>query len=257
MAFLHNHVVEPIGVCSVSRFCRDNRQRIEIPSHPVVHEYASNYGGVDRKDRDTSDWTTSIRTTRFYLRIFFWLLDATIHLMYNIVISAPWKPEWKKYHSKNKGRSQFQIDLALELGAYAIQRDWDGDLDNEAGKPAWMRQGRLMPCWCGACFFCIKGLTNGIDHKTATKPPPAHQVPVQCTGLRCRIRSACQHCSVCYKIQSQRYTGDLKGQEKFKYIRPSCAMTRNGCPSCNIEVCDFHWAYDFTHNPADYHHGHR
>ena len=80
----HNHVVEPIGGCSVSRYCRDNRRNVDIPSHKVVQEYARSYGGVNRKDHDTSDWTTSIRTKQFYLRIFFWLLDATIDCMYGI-----------------------------------------------------------------------------------------------------------------------------------------------------------------------------
>jgi hypothetical protein len=223
----------------------------------VVEDYAQNYGGVDRKDRDSSDWTTSVRTNRFYLRIFFWLLDATIHLMYNIVIRIDSKPEWKKrYGNKNNGRYLFQLDLALALGAYAIQLDWVGEPGVKAGKPAWMRQGRLIPCGCRECFFCLEGWTNGIDHKTVTKPPPARQVPVPCGGQRCNIRRSGQHCAVCYKIQSELYTGDLKGPEKFKYIRQWCHKTRQGCPSCDIVVCDFHWLYDFTHQPEDYRKGH-
>jgi hypothetical protein len=218
----------------------------------VVEEYAQNYGGVDRKDRDSSDWTTSVRTQRFYLRIFFWLLDATIHLMYNIVIRIPSKPEWEKYGNKNNGRRRFQIDLALALGAYAIKYDWDGDLDNESGKPAWIRHGKYIPCDCGACFFCLKGWTTGIDHKTVTIPPPARQVPVQCTGNRCTIRLFSQHCTVCYKIQSEGYTGELRGRKKYNHLRSLCARTRKGCRICNIPVCNDHWAYDFTHNAADY-----
>jgi hypothetical protein len=58
-----------------------------------VTVWCQNYVGVDRKDRDRSDWTTSVRINRFYLRIFFWLLDATGHLMYNIVIRIASEPE--------------------------------------------------------------------------------------------------------------------------------------------------------------------
>jgi hypothetical protein len=115
-----------------------------------------------------------------------------------------------------------------------------------------MRQGRPMPCGCKACFFCRNGWTNGIDHKAVTQPPPARQVPVRCTGRRSEIRHSPQSCIVCYTIQSQRYTGDLKGQERYNYIRSLCHGTRLGCSTCDIVVCDFHWPYEFTHNRADY-----
>jgi hypothetical protein len=36
-------------------------------------EYAENYAAVDRNDRESSDWTTSMRTNRYYFCIKFWL----------------------------------------------------------------------------------------------------------------------------------------------------------------------------------------
>jgi hypothetical protein len=36
----------------------------EVDSPRVVSSYASTYNGVDRKDRDTSDWTIRNPTTR-------------------------------------------------------------------------------------------------------------------------------------------------------------------------------------------------
>jgi len=257
VAFLHNNIVEPLGDCSVPRYSREARRRVDIPTHKVVEDYADKYGGVDRKDRDTSDWTISVRTNRFYLRIFFWQFDATIHLMYNVAIRIPSKPEWKeRYGNKNNGRRRFQIDLALEIAAYAIQLDWEGDLDNEDGKPAWMRQRRLVPCGCGLCFFCKRGWTNGIDHKTETKPPPAKQVPEQCSLQRMNIRTNPQHCVVCYRHLSDNYNGQLKGTERFSYLRSQCGQSRMGCPTCDTVVCSFHWLCGFTHNKADYGRGH-
>ena len=38
-------------------------------------DYAENYAAVNRNNSDSSDWTTSMRTNRFYFRIKFWLLD--------------------------------------------------------------------------------------------------------------------------------------------------------------------------------------
>ena len=152
---------------------------------------------------------------------------------------------------RNKGRRRFQIDLSLELGAYAIQRDWDGDLDNESGKPAWMRQGRLMPCGCGGCFFCVKGWTNGIDHKTVTKQSPAHQVPAQCSDQRSKIRTACQQCSVCYAIHSAQYTGTLRGRARQSTIIALCSKTRKGCATFNNVVCESHWSHELAHKPVN------
>jgi len=177
--------------------------------------------------------------------------------MYNVAICIPSKPERKEcYGNKNNGRRCFQIDMALEIAAYAIQLDWKGDLDNEAGKPAWMRQCGFVPCGCGHCYFCKKGWTNGIDHKTETKPPPAKQIPEQCSPERKEIRQNCQHCAVCYWSLSDTYNGHLKGAERFSYLRSQCGQSRLGCPTCDIVVCSFHWASGFTHNKAAYGRGH-
>ena len=187
VGIVHNKHVEPFGTHSVKRYSKDSRKREEIPSAKVVSDYGKNYSAVDRIDRDTSDWTVSVQTNRFYLRIEFWLLDTTIHLMYHVAIET--KPEWRdKYGDKNDGRRRFQIDLALALADYAIRHDWEGDLDDENGRPAWMRQQGPVPCDCGECFFCKTGRTNGITHNTVTKPPPRRQVPQECDEERTEIR---------------------------------------------------------------------
>ena len=41
--------------------------------------------GVDRNDRDSADYSTSIRTNRYYLRIFCWGLDRVVHAVYVVV----------------------------------------------------------------------------------------------------------------------------------------------------------------------------
>lgn len=72
MAVEHNQILEPFGRCSVSRCCYGTRCNVDIPSHHDVwykSTYARKYGGVDRKDRDSSDWATSTRTKQFYLRL--------------------------------------------------------------------------------------------------------------------------------------------------------------------------------------------
>ena len=77
------------------------------------------FNGVDRNDRDSRDYSTSIRTNWYYLRIFCWALDRVIHVLYNVVIflvdMEMGEKGWKKYTSKETGRHDFQIDLGVAL----------------------------------------------------------------------------------------------------------------------------------------------
>ena len=80
VGFLHNFKVEqPTGTHKVLRWSPTQGKRVEVEGPTVVSEYTAHYSGVDHKDRDTADWTVSIRGARFYMRIFFWLLDGVIH----------------------------------------------------------------------------------------------------------------------------------------------------------------------------------
>jgi hypothetical protein len=69
VGFLHTHC------CWAKRWWVDalskNKRRLVINCPPVQKNYAKNMNGVDRNDRDSADYTTSIRINRWYLRIFF------------------------------------------------------------------------------------------------------------------------------------------------------------------------------------------
>ena len=45
----------------------------------------ANYNAVDRNDRDIEEYSTTIRTNLYYLRIFCWALDRVIHAAYVVV----------------------------------------------------------------------------------------------------------------------------------------------------------------------------
>ena len=65
--------------------------------------------GVDRNDRDSRDNSVSIRTNRWYLRIWFWLMDRVCHCTYISVCNIATKgirEDWKKYLSKQNGRNK-------------------------------------------------------------------------------------------------------------------------------------------------------
>jgi len=70
--------------------------------------------------------------------------------------------DWNKYCKANNSRHDFQIDLGIALLNRVIELEWDGESN---ARPEWMCQGELVPCKCKKCFFCVKGLTFGIEHK--------------------------------------------------------------------------------------------
>ena len=74
--------------------------------------------------------------------------------------------QWKCYTSKEDGRYNFQIDLAMQLIDYGIRLDWKGDADNpnnDAGKPAWV--SRLV--WSLVTANAISSVRQG-GHKGLT-----------------------------------------------------------------------------------------
>ena len=172
--------------------------------------------GVDHKDRDTADYSISVKSNRWYMRIFFWLVDNVIHAMYtNVTYVARNKDHpWFKYKNKNGGRYKFQYDLALELMEYGIKLDWK-DLEDDSQRPPYIRQKSIVPCECKSCFFCKNGITTGIDHRRVGKKRlRTRDKIVTCSGQREMLHKHTDYCRMCYNIHR---TEDKKA--KFKEIR--------------------------------------
>ena len=127
----------------------------------------------------------TIRTARYYLRIVCWILDRVVHTCYMVVCYLVWvNVEWAVYLSKNAGRHDFQIDLAIELMIIGIELDWDG----EGERPDWMRQIDWVPYDCEECYFCINKHTTGITHKKKKQ-----KVDIE---YKCSTRVTTDKCSV-------------------------------------------------------------
>jgi hypothetical protein len=71
VAMLHNvDVIQPDqDTHTVLRMSPKSTKKKEVDSPRVISSYASTSNGVDRKDRDTSDWTISAKSHRWYLRL--------------------------------------------------------------------------------------------------------------------------------------------------------------------------------------------
>lgn len=203
------------------------------------------FNGVDRNDPDSKNYSTSIRTNRYYLRIICWALDRVIHVLYNVVIFLVdmeiGERGWKKYTSKETGRHDFQIDLGVALMKRAIEMDWDGT--SRKTKPKWMRREVPVPCNCETCYFCINCITTGIDHKVVKRKGSVSVFFYVREKKRVKW-NACTDVveSVPLGLKSGRYCGmcyrDSKQQGKSGAIKKKdCKTSTKGCPYCKEPIC--------------------
>lgn len=141
VGFLHNHLVTDNADDFVRRWSPLQKKMKKISSHRITHDYAHHMNCVDHKDRDTADWTISLKSNRFYLRIFYWLLDSVLHAMYTIVKAVALSDDhpWYKYKNKNYGRYKFQMDLGYELIRCGLEMDWLAPYDKEH-KPSYVQK---------------------------------------------------------------------------------------------------------------------
>ena len=69
--FIHTKAVGRTEAGDVLRHVKGKSKRVSLKAPNVQKIYANNFNAVDRNDRGSADYTCSIRTNRWYLRIFF------------------------------------------------------------------------------------------------------------------------------------------------------------------------------------------
>ena len=94
------------------------RQNITAPAALIAYNMWMD--AVDRKDRDTADWGISLRSYRWYLAIFYWLVNSQVACMFCVHKATD---DEKKYDKKH-GRYNWQLDLAQALIADALGKEW-------------------------------------------------------------------------------------------------------------------------------------
>jgi hypothetical protein len=232
-------------VCGIT-----GRQVIHAPfSQKHYREY---FNAVDINDRDSADYSTSIRTITirycYYIRLLCWSLDRVIHTLYVIVCECAkagiGKPEWKKYLSKHNGRHDFQIHLALALISYAISLDWDGI----SQRPDWMLQKQFVPCNCRMCYFCRNGhngrICNAMNQQYYVHYKCGKRVRRSgCSDERLQIMTSSDYCCLCYR----NHPGvDAEGTAMTsKQIKKACKQSSMGCTIYKEPICKACWpAFD-------------
>jgi hypothetical protein len=66
----------------VRRRERDSNASRLINAPRAQQDYIKYFNTVDRNGRDSADYSTSICTNRYYLRIFCWILDRVNHVLF-------------------------------------------------------------------------------------------------------------------------------------------------------------------------------
>ena len=237
----------------VHRGRKGSRERETIAGTITQQDYAAMFNSVDRNDRDSADYSTTVRTHRFYIHFFGWLIDRVIHTIFVVVVSlvssdkSICQDSWKCFLSKNGGRKKFQIRLGLDLMYYAISKAWDG----KSERPDWMRQTPFVPCDCAMCYFCLNGHTTGIMHREKyTKVKVVYEKTGsivradECVTDAVDLGRGCAYCKMCFRKLIGATDADgkkLTYKQKKKLVKNS---SRKGCPqsSCNEHICKECWA---------------
>ena len=113
VGWLHSLEVGP-EIGKARRRIKGHRSAVQFDAPMVQQKYATGFNGVDLSDKDSAKYSTSLRTNRWYSRVFFFTIGRAVHAVYIIVRALAcdiFFPDWKKYKSKNNGRQEFQCHL--------------------------------------------------------------------------------------------------------------------------------------------------
>ena len=126
-----------------------------------------------------NDYNISQRSNRWYLRIFYYFINATLANMRSVTKGIVKQSKsnrelmrregglegtgradpWEMYTTKTMGWCTWMVHLGFGLIWRGIEMDWT-DISDNSKRPKWLRQKPFKPCICNRCFFCKKGLTN-------------------------------------------------------------------------------------------------
>ena len=87
VAILHNiHVGEANGARTL-RYDKSTHQREAVDTHPIIPNYIKWMRGVDMFDQSMNDYNVSLRGIRWYLRLFYYVVNAALANMQKLLQS--------------------------------------------------------------------------------------------------------------------------------------------------------------------------
>jgi hypothetical protein len=253
VVFLHTDRVTASPPDNNVRRHRRGEETRDIIRAPLSQgRYAESMGAVDNMDHDCAYYSTSLKTNRYWLRIYFWAHDRVQQAVYQIAIAlaeAEVGPaKWKKYKDDRAG---FQIDLGMDVLNRGIKLSF-GELEDGEERPDFMRKTPFVPCDCDECYHCMNGHTNGIAHADRmiveygdSSGNKRKHVVTECDEERMSIErlqkgQKCQVCMDALKISHP--------QLKYGDRRNLARTSTKGCRLCDQPVCEICWPnYEHRH----------
>jgi hypothetical protein len=177
---LHNWLVGPPSKTKTFHNNRATRQREPVMTHPIIPDYIRHMRGMDRFDQSMNAYNISQRGNRWYLRIFYWHVNAALANMRTVTKAivpqsncqresmrttvgldshGMRKDSWDRHVNNQMGWFHWMINLGHGLVARGIAMDWT-DMHHSSTRPKWMQQKPLKPCSCKRCIFCKDGLAS-------------------------------------------------------------------------------------------------
>lgn len=127
---LASSFVGKLPVSSVERYDKKQKKKVSVDSPAIIHEYNKHMGGVDLLDSLIGRHKIGIRSKKWYLRIFYHLIDLTIvnaWILYKRVIKS--KVEKGKTKEKILNLWEFRINISECLCKH-------GTFKNKRGRPS-------------------------------------------------------------------------------------------------------------------------
>jgi hypothetical protein len=264
VGMLHNFEISNRKT-QVLRYSPTKKAKKEVSSPEVIPVYSAHYNGVDRKDRDTADWSIALKSKRWYLSIFYWIIDGLTHAQFITVSDTTGEEEeehpWVKY-LKRDGRAEFQLDVGLALIERGIMMDCPNiaDLKDKSKRPAYMRKTAFVPCGCQKCFFCKNGFTRGATHKpppgmprfrVKLGPPSPAKPPIEPnkhSRKRVVIKKHVDWCKVCMEREKKSHPDmsqdALRGTGRIRKTRHGCLECASGRGTIVCEPCWSKYCHD-------------
>jgi hypothetical protein len=85
VGFLMNTFVSQATVGTSVERRRKGRSVSVVPTHQGIVKYQQSYSGVDKSDRAMADWTTERASGRWYMKLFYYVLNVAVLNMWIIV----------------------------------------------------------------------------------------------------------------------------------------------------------------------------
>lgn len=223
-----------VGMCEKSSVLRSTKgmfKSLKVKAHDAIIAYLSYYGAVDRADRGISDYTISVRCSRWFMRVVFWVLDV---MLWNIWCIVQFRIDaGDKYYQQFKGntgvpsgRYRFQLELADQLIAYSLDAAIK-EVGGDRSKVKWAKQHG-----CGQ-FQSPMGSSSKARTPASAMRSPSDLVesprPTAC-NLVPHGTPKSKYCQLCYQ-----YRTDTRANEKVR--RKTSKNTALTCEVCNVRVC--------------------